>query len=247
MTASSYGIDHTTIEKYTGVAYTDMMNAGAQMTPADWAAFCTEYVEVIAQVVHRFCNVKTFDPAQPEAAIVEYHSGRGATDDSVYPTMYNPSDYQYYLREIFYAASGITIEEDIAGKTALPNWTARVQRTVSTIGDFEVVTTKELTQVAFYNNVPGIGQNNLRFTYTTGYPSSSKEYADIRFQILRVFKNLILAKKNVQSVFTIIANGTRDYQGLTNQYNEGQILSHMEESLLKRYRRVVIPGGPFTD
>ena len=88
---------------------------------------------------------------------------------------------------------------------------------------------------------------NCRDLLLTGFDPTGKPYQDIKFQVLRVFKNLILAKKNIQAVLTITANGGRDFQGLTNQYSEGQILSHMEESVLKRYKRTFYPGGTMTD
>jgi hypothetical protein len=254
MTAASYGISNTTIENYTGVAYTDLMDNGAQMTAIQWAAFCTAYVEIIAQIVHRYCNVPTFDPTQPEALIVELRSGRGATDDSVYPSTYTQNDQEFYLREIYFTGTigavtyaPLVVEVDTAGKTAIPAWTTRTVRSAAAGGDYEVITKRELTMVSFHNNVPGQGQNNVRFTYYTGYAPTSKPYGDIRFQVLRVFKNLILAKKGIQSVLTIFAQGTRDYSQLPNQYSEAQILSHMEESTLKRYKRCPIVGGPFTD
>ena len=67
--ASSYGLSHTDVEQFTGIAYTDMMINGQQMESADWISFCDTHIEIIAQVVHRYCNVPTFDPGQPEALI----------------------------------------------------------------------------------------------------------------------------------------------------------------------------------
>ena len=250
MTASSYGISHTDIENFTGITYTDMQDNGIPMTAGQWSTFCTTYVEIIAQIVHRYCNVPTFDPAQPEALIVELHSGRGATDDSTWPTQYYPNDYQLWLRELYitngtYAA--VVVQEDTASKTAVPAWTTRTVRSAAAGGDYEVITKKEVTMISFHNNVPAQGSNNVKFTYYTGYDPASKEYADIKFQILRVFKNLILSKIGVQSIVTMFAHGTRDMNALPNQYSEAQILSHMEESVLKRYKRYIVPGGPFTD
>ena len=92
---SSYGLTSTDITTFTGLAFTDFMINGQQMESTDWISFCTTYIEVIAQVVHRYCNVPTFDPGQPEALITEYRSGRGPTDDWDFPHQYLPSDYRY--------------------------------------------------------------------------------------------------------------------------------------------------------
>jgi hypothetical protein len=243
MTAS-YGITPAEVKTFTGWTFTDLINAGVPMTTGELDAFIATYVEVCAQVVHKYCNVPTFDPAQPEAAIIELRNGKGSTDDSTYPTQYNQQDFQFY-RDLYYETTAIVVQEDTAGKTAVPAWTTRTVRSALAGGDYEVITKKELTMVSFHNNIPTQGYNNVKFTYTTGYPSSSKPYADIKFQILRVFKNLILSKKGVEAIATIFANGTRDMISLPNQYSESQILSHMEESLLKRYKRLTLAGPMF--
>ena len=50
---SSYGLTSTDITTFTGLAFTDFMINGQQMESTDWISFCTTYIEVIAQVVHR--------------------------------------------------------------------------------------------------------------------------------------------------------------------------------------------------
>ena len=352
MTAS-YGITHSTVEEFCGVAFSDMMINGEQMTAAQWDTFCTTYVEVIAQVVHRYCHVPTFDPAQAEAIITEFRSGKKATDDWDYPQQYLAQDYRFFLLYLYYGTPAISVYEDVGGKTAPPEWVLRKSRlsgatpevdailitnsptangtitvtlnntvtatisvttsmTIAQVcaaivaagaktdgsgyvwtpstdgvqyvywtcntaasvnmvqvnvqstgvvanayvqtsgsagsgGDYETITKGEITQINFYNNIPAAGENNVKLVYYTGYAATSKPYGAIRFEILRCFKNLILSKKNVQAVLTITANGGRDFQGLTNQYSEAQILSSMEMSTLKLYKRTFYPGGTMTD
>ena len=356
--AASYNLSNTDIEEFCGITYTDMKQNGLPMTSAQWISFCTTYIEIISQVIHRYCNVPTFDPGQPEALITEYRSGRGPSDDWDYRYEYLPSDYQYYLRELYYPGGtvnnatipGLLVYVDVGGVSAPPEWTLRKSRTsgatpeVDAIlvtngptsngtiqvtlnntvtanvsvttgqtiaqvcaaivavgaqtdssgyvwtpttdgvqyvywtcntaasvnpvqvntqstgvvcnpyvqlagsagsgGDYSVITKKELTLLSFSNNIPGPGQNNVKLVYYTGYDPTSKPYAAIRFEILRVFKNLILVKKNIQAVLTVTANGARDYQPMT-QYNEGQILSHMEISTLQKYKRLTMAGPMF--
>ena len=134
--ASSYNLSHTDIEQFTGIAYTDMMINGQQMESSDWISFCATYIEIIAQVVHRYCNVPTFDPGQPEALQTEYRSGQGPTDDWDFPRQFLPSDYQYYLRDLYYPGGtvngatipGLLVYEDVGGKTSPPEWVLRKSR-----------------------------------------------------------------------------------------------------------------------
>lgn len=359
--ASSYGLTHSDVESYTGATFQDFMINGQKMTETEWQTFCTNYIEIIAQVVHRYCNVQTFDPGQPEAVITEFRSGQKASDDWDYPNQYLPQDYRYYLLNLYYPGGtvnsvtipAIKVYEDVGGKTSPPEWVLRQPRTagaqpevdailvtngctasgnitltinntvtfnvavtngmtiaqicaaivaagaktdgsgyiwtpttdgiqyvywtcntaaavnpvqVNTAstgvvcnayaqttgsagsgGDYEVITKREVTLVSFYNNIPAPGENNVKLVYYTGYDPTSKPYQEIRFEILRCFKNLILAKKSIQAVLTVTANGSRDYAAITNQYGEAEILSHMEQSTLKRYRRTFVAGGYMTD
>jgi hypothetical protein len=359
--ASPYGLNYLSIQELCGCTFTDFMINGEQMTLAEWQSFCTTYVRVVTQIVHRYCNVPTFDPGMTNAILTEYRSGKKATDDWDYPPRYLPEDYRFYLLHNYYPGGTVNtvtlpalkVYEDVGGKTAPPEWVLRKSRlsgalpevdailvtnsptangTISVTlnntvtatlavtismtipqvcaaivavgaqtdgsgyvwtpstdgvqyvwwtcntaaavnpvqvntqstgvvanayvqtsgsagsgGDYEVITKGEITQVSFYNNIPAPGENNVKLVYYTGFDPDGEPYQDIKFQIIRVFKNLLLAKKNIQAVFTITANGGRDFAGLTNQYSEGQILSHMEESILKRYKRTFYPGGSMTE
>ena len=134
----------------------------------------------------------------------------------------------------------------IAEVAADPFGTSRPGDRPAWVGDYEVITKKEMTLLSFYNNIPAPGENNVKLVYYTGYDPSSKPYAEIKFEILRCFKNLILAKKNVQAIAVVTASGSRDYQSLSNQYSEAQILSHMEQSTLMKYKRLSL-AGPMYD
>jgi hypothetical protein len=112
-------------------------------------------------------------------------------------------------------------------------------------GDYEVITKKELTLLSFYNNVPAQGENNVKLVYYTGYDPSSKPYQEIRLEILRCFKNLILLKKSVQAIAVVTATGSRDYSALAMQHTEAQILSSMETATLQRYKRLTMCGPMF--
>ena len=141
---SSYGLTHTDIENFAGGAYTDFMLNGQVMQSTDWITFCTTYIEIIAQIVHRYCNVPTFDPAQPEAAITEYRAGKGPTDDWDYPTQYLPSDRQFYLRDLYYPGNGSTIPgllvyEDVGGKSSPPQWVLRQPRSAGALPEVDAI------------------------------------------------------------------------------------------------------------
>jgi len=237
------------IEAFTGMSNTDFKIAGVTMTPDQWTDLITVMVPNIEQTLHRYCNVTSFDPA---TSIVEYHSGRGATNDeygsganlglafSGQGTAYIPSDTIFYLRELFYGMT--TVEEDTAPKTSVPAWSIRVLRSAVAAGDYEVITKNETTYVQFHQNVPAAGNNNVRITYLTGYGYNTQQYNEIKLQALRMMSNLLLHKKKIQEALTIRAQGIRDYSQMFDIMNESAILTENIKLVLDKYKRWNIEG-----
>lgn len=255
-------VDATEVEVFTGVAYTDLKVAGRTMTEAEWADFVRTYQVPIAELVHRFCRVRTFDPLASNAQVIEYKSGRSYTSDD-YPYIrgstgvynsgdYKPGDVDYYLSHLYFTgtANGVTraaliIEEDTAGQTAIPSWVARTPRDVAAAGDYMVWTQDELTQIRFHTNIPKPGFNNVRCTYYTGYDPASDQFKTIKLQVLRCFKNFVMLKKKLQEPFTIRAQGVREYQQMFEPFDESHILGDQEKAALEPYRRYPITGDMF--
>jgi hypothetical protein len=183
--------------------------------------------------------------------VVEYKTGKGTSDDDTPTSGYLDSDVEFYLRNLYleggtpvsYAA--IVVEEDLSTPTATPNWTLRTARSSVSAGDYQVITENELTYVRFHNNVPRQGRRNLRFTYYTGYAPTSAEFGDIKLQVLRAFKNLIMLKKKVQEASTIRNYAVRDYSQMFEPFDESSILSESEKTALERYRRLPMDGPMF--
>lgn len=249
------------VEAFVGVAYTDLKVNGETMTEAQWKDFVEVYQIPVADMIHRYCRVPTFDPTSPQGLVVEIRNGHCATDQdipyargSTYSTGvdYYPYDYEYYLQNLYFTGTvnGVTydpvlVEEDTQDKTATPIWFSRTIRSVTAGGDYEVITRDELTSVNFHNNFPRSGRNNLRFTYYTGYDPASPQFKDIKFNVLRCFKNLVMLKKKLGEPFTIRAHGARDFQTMFEPFDESQILSDIEMRALEPYRRIPMPGDMY--
>jgi hypothetical protein len=257
-------VEVSEVEEFAGIAYTDLKVAGRTMTQEEWQQFVLTYQTPIAELIHRYCRVQTFDPFSSNAQVIEYKSGRGNTSDS-YPYIrgssgsyytqenYSFQDIEFYLKHLYYTGTqnGVTraavvVEEDTADKTAIPAWTARTARGIAAGGDYEVYTEDELTMIRFHNNVPARGTNNIRFTYYTGYDPTSDQYLAIKLQVLRCFKNFIMLKKKTQEPFTIRAHGVRDFQTMFEPFDESHILGDNEKASLEPYRRFPIPGDMFS-
>jgi len=247
-------ITQADIETYTGFTYTDFKVAGAVMSSVQWAAMITAYIPYIEQMINRYCNVTSFDPT---TTITEYHSGRGANDDEMggyspryftygldtQGTTYLMSDKTFYLREVFNTLT--SVKEDVSPKTSAPSWTARTQRSAGVAGDFEVSTKNEVTAIIFHTNIPMYGENNVEIVYTCGYPTSSNQYKEIQLCALRMMGNLLLAKKKIQEVTTIRAQGIRDFSQMMDIMNESAVLTENVRLTLDKFKRFPIEGSMF--
>jgi len=234
------------IEEFMGMYHPDFMIGNTPMSEAQWQAFSTTNVPRVAQILHRYCNVPTFDLADSKSLVVEYQSGRGATNDDDKTSEYGDTDITFFLRQIYYTDgthAAVVVEEDTNPKTSVPAWTARVVRSALVAGDYEVVSDRELTQIVFHNNVPILGRTNVRFTYYTGYLSTSPEYQDLKLQVLRMCENLLLLKKKVQEAASIRRHGVRNYSQMFDIFNESSVLTSQVKESLDRYKRFSLPYG----
>jgi hypothetical protein len=245
-------INRGDIEGFTGMTYTDFKVGGVTMTEAQWIDFLTLMIPNIEQALHRYCNVTSFDPS---TTLIEYHSGRGATNDeygsganlglafSGQGTAYIDNDTTFWLRELLYTMT--SVYEDTNPKTSVPAWTLRAERTAILAGDYEIVTKNELTCIRFHQNVPAAGNNNVKITYKTGYATTSAQYQEIKLQALRMMSNLLLHKKKIQEALTIRAQGIRDYSQMFDIMNESAILTENIKLVLDKYKRWNIEGDIF--
>jgi len=240
----TYLVDQGAIEAFTGMSAEEFKLGGRMMTDPEWTDFLYSTMVSAAQVIHRFCNVPSFEPT----LITEFHNGRGATNDEAATSDFFESDYTFYLRQL-YLTSGtytpVVVQEDTSPKTAAPSWVTRTARGTGVAGDYELITDRELTSIAFHANIPLEGHNNVKFTFYTGYDPTSPEYRDIRLQVLKVVQNLLLYKKKVGEISTIRNTGVRDYAQMFEIVDEAEILNQTVRSTLERYRRYPVPTAMY--
>jgi hypothetical protein len=232
------------LKDFMGFSARDMKTAGVQMSDTEFGAFVTEYEPRIAQMVHRFCNVQTFIPT----LLTEYKNGRGTSDDDTARSDYLESDVSFYLRNLYLTDLThvpIVVQEDMGGTTGAESWTTRTLRTALVGGDYRVITDNELTEIRFHANIPLQGYANVKFSYYTGYALTSAQFQDIKLQVMRCAKNLIMMKKKVQEATTARNYGVRDFSTMFEPFDESSVLSQSEKEALDRYRRYPLDGPMF--
>jgi hypothetical protein len=225
------------VEQYTGFKYTEFTENGLEMNEGQWVEFIDMLIPKITQMIHRFCNVYSFE----KAAFTEYHSGKGAQNYDTNQSDYNEEDTQFFLHHLY--ESGIAISEQTSTKGNPIVWTPRTLITASATGDYEIYVENDVSWVQFYQNVPMQGTRNVKFAYFTGYADGSPELNDIKFQCLRAIKNVLLTKKKIQEASTIRNYGVRDYSQMFDAFSEGVVLDDKVKTGLEQYRRAVIHGS----
>jgi hypothetical protein len=135
-----------------------------------------------------------------------------------------------------------------------PNSTGIVTSVVQTVagtssysGDYEVDTVNGLTKILFCANVPLYGNRNLTFTYNTGYPADSKQYAELQMLSTRACINFLNYKKMEQAAQVIQTSGVEDIVKLWGGLNDKTLGSNGVMEDLDRYKRFPIEGSMFHD
>jgi hypothetical protein len=135
-----------------------------------------------------------------------------------------------------------------------PNSTGIVTSVVQTVagissysGDYEVDTVNGLTKILFCANVPLYGNRNLMFTYNTGYPADSQQYAELQMLSTRACINFLNYKKMEQAAQVIQTSGVEDIVKLWGGLNDKTLGSNGVIEDLDRYKRFPIEGSMFHD
>ena len=224
------------VQQYTGFHYSEFTENGLEMTEGQWTEFIKSLIPKVTQMIHRYCNVYSFE----RALFVEYHSGRGTTNYDTAIADYDVEDTIYFLHQLY--CDTLVVEEDTSTKSAAPAWATRTARGTGVAGDYEIWSENDVTRIKFNSNVPAQGSNNIRFTYYTGYPALSPQITDIKFQCLRGIKNVLLTKKKIQEASSIRNYGVRDYSQMFDAFSEGIVIDPKVAAGLDQYRRHIVPG-----
>lgn len=224
------------IQMYTGFKYSDFTQNGEVMDEAQWIAMIEQLIPKVTQMMHRYCNVYSFERTQ----YTEYHSGRGATDNDSAVSDYNEEDKTFYLHHLY--CDTLAVYEDTGGRTSAPAWTLRTARGTGVAGDYDIFNENDVCRVYFSQNIPAAGVNNVKFTYYTGYAATSPQLDDIKFQCLRAINNVLLTKKKIQEASSIRNFGVRDYSQMFDVFSESTVLDEKVKGALEQYRRAIIPG-----
>lgn len=222
-----------------GYGYSDFKQAGVTMTAKQWELYCERLIDSITSAINRYCRLTTFE----QNSYTEYHDGRGATGDL---GEYVERDRIVMIRE--QPVMSITsVSEDIATANCAPSWTARSQRTstsVSGTADYQLLTRGSFLSYLYFNqNVPAKGKGNVRIMYLAGYEPSSEIMDDIRIISLQIADNILSRRKRLQEANAARTNGTKDSADMFKLDADGKIFTEDIRLQLDKYRRYRTGGA----
>ena len=224
------------VEAFTGFNFADFRNEGRAMTSAEFDEFIESCIDYVGQLIHRYCNVLTFELHD----VIEYHNGRGGSDDERACAQYLEADRCFYLRDNP-VASITKVEVDLNPVHAPPNWEEVNERSDTAAGDYLFINENEHAYIRFHNKVPRQGIRNVRISYSAGYAPDSAQYNELKLVALRMVTNLLLLKKKYQESTTIRNANVKDYAQMFDIFQESDILTTTVAAQLERYRRITIP------
>jgi hypothetical protein len=122
-----------------------------------------------------------------------------------------------------------------------------VAGTSSYTGDYEIDTINGLTKVLFNAHIPLFGNRNVKFTYYTGYPATSQQYAELQMIATRACINFLNWKKMEQAAQVIQISGVEDIVQLWKGLSDKTLGSNGVMEDLDKYVRFPIEGSMFHD
>lgn len=123
------------IEQYSGFTFTDFTENGLVMTYDQWTSFISTLIPRVTQMMQRYCNVHSFEPAE----VSEYHNGKGSTDYDTQISDYNDEDRIFFLRNLYANDGSLVVKEDTASKTSVPTWVTRSERPNAPLEEIDTI------------------------------------------------------------------------------------------------------------
>jgi hypothetical protein len=122
-----------------------------------------------------------------------------------------------------------------------------VAGTSSYTGDYEIDTINGLTKILYNAHIPLFGNRNVKFTYYTGYPTTSQQYAELQMIATRACINFLNWKKMEQAAQVIQISGVEDIVQLWKGLSNKTLGSNGVMEDLDKYVRFPIEGSMFHD
>lgn len=235
------------VAEMNGFSHKNMKIFGNQMTDGEYEALVSDLCTAASELVNQWCNVVTF---YEHEIVDEYHT-MDTSDYHFYPD-YIPSVYGYAMgvhspdlnvkRRTFlpreYPVMNVTeVAVNRATNYGIPNWLTLTPPSDTEVGDYQVMQRFRSTKITIIRHAPLTGINNIRVSYTAGYPETDKVFKVLKRATAMIVNNYLNYKAKMQEAATLRQSAVQDYAAMFDPEYAKYILTDDVKSILELYRR----------
>lgn len=239
--------DSSDVATMNGFSAKNMKVFGKEMTDGEFELFITDLCSAASELVNQWCNVITF---YEHTITDEYHS-MDTSDYHFYPD-YIPSVYGYamgarspdlnirkrtFLPREYPVISVDEVKVNRASNYAKPVWMTLNPPSDDEIGDYVIAQRFKSTKVTIVRNAPSAGINNIKVSYTAGYPDNDKVFKVLKRATAMIVNNYLNYKAKMQEASTLRQSAVQDYAMMFDPEYAKYILTDDIKSILELYRR----------
>lgn len=230
-----------------GFSHKNMKVFGMEMTDGEFELFVNDLCTAASELVNQWCNVNTFYEHDVKD---EYHT-MDTSDYYFYPD-YIPAVYGYAMgaqspdlnirrRTFFpqeYPVQKITkVEVNRSTNYGIPKWLALAPPSEDWVGDYQIIRRFKSVKITIVRNAPLNGINNIRISYTAGYPEGDRVFEVLKRATAMIVNNYLNYKAKMQEAATLRQSAVQDYATMFDPEYAKYILTDDIKSILELYRR----------
>lgn len=226
------------------------------MTICQFNDMVTSIIEDITVQINRYCNVETFEEHE---IVNEYHTLMGYDAADYRMGFYSPArtgtqffteSYADVVRTTFpreqpvIKISKVEVNRNI-NYTSAPVWETVYEYGTEHDGvlgnDYMVINKLECCSIYFLRNFPQFFKDNVRISYTAGYPKGHDIWNALRSACRIAVMNVLNYKQRQQQVMTLRGSGVVDYATLFEPKNDYSYLTQEVKDIIDKYRVPALP------
>ena len=244
-----------------GYSNTDFSYSGSPMAYCQFESLVKSLIEDVEVQINRYCNVNTF---HEHTMTDEYHTLTGYDVGDFRYLSRTPqrlgseffteieSDHVRTLYPREQPVQVVTkVETNLSTNYTTGQWMLLHENGVPYIdehgeekigNDYVVINELESCKIFFLRKFPQTGKNNVRITYTAGYPEDNPVWHALRSACRIAVINILNYKMRQQQVTTLRASGMMDYASLFQPTgSEYTYLTPEVKDILDKYRVPSLP------
>ena len=245
----------------TGYSNADFSYLNEPMTYCQFSDMVSSIIEDISVQINRYCNVKTFEK---HTISNELHTLTGYDSADYRMGFYSPArtgtqffteSYADVVRTVFPREQPVISIDKVEVNRNVNYGQGPVWEEVHEYGkpytdengderignDYVVIDKFETCQLYFVRNFPNFSKNNVRISYTAGYPADDDVWKALRSATRIAVTNVLNYKMRQQQIMMLRGSGVMDYASLFGLGDSYSYLTTDVRDILAKYRVPALP------